>query len=115
MKKVKKKNPEMLKLVEDLSNREGIWKEVAKRLLKPRRNVAEVNVEKINRFANDGDTILVPGKVLGYGNINKKVDIAAFKFSKEAKNKIKNSGGKCMSIEELVNSNPKGNKIRIFG
>lgn len=104
----------MKKLIDELSKKEGnIWKDVAKRLSKPRRVV--INLAKINRFAKNGDNILVPGKVLGYGNLDKNLTISAFSFSNEAVNKISNSGGKYMTIEELVNNNPKGNKIRLFG
>ena len=104
----------MKKLINKLSEKEeNIWKDIAKRLSKPK--FITVNIARINRYAKKGDNILVPGKVLGYGIINKNLDISAFSFSKEAEKKIKNAGGKCTSIEELVNENPKGSKIRIFG
>lgn len=111
---MKKVNPRRKRLIEELSKKEEkIWKDVAKRLLKPRNVV--VNVARINCYAKKDDKILVPGKVLGYGNLDKTVYVGAFSFSKEAEKKIKNAGGKCINIEELVDENPKGNKIRIFG
>ncbi len=111
-----KKNPELIKLIKNLSEKEEeIWKDVAERLSKTRKNMAEVNVEKINRFAKNGEDIIVPGKVLGYGKLEKKVRVAAFKFSKEAKRKIESSGGKCLKIEEFIESNPKGSKAKLLG
>jgi len=116
MKRIRKKNPELVKLIEELSKRrENIWRDVASRLSKSRKNMAEVNVDRINRYAKEGETILVPGKVLAQGKIVKKVNVAAFKFSKEAKRKIIEAGGKCMSIGELLEENPKGSNVRIFG
>ena len=111
--KTKSANPRVKKLVDELSKKEEkIWKDTAKRLSKPNRNRPEVNIHRINMFAKDGETILVPGKVLGYGHIDKKVNVAALSFSKDAMNKINSSGGKSMKIEELVG---KKCRIRIFG
>ena len=116
MKKLKKTNFRMKKLIKELSKKEDkIWKDVARRLSKPRRNIAVVNIARINRYAKKKESILIPGKVLGYGNLDKEVLVGAFSFSEEAKKKIKNAGGKCMSIEEFVAENSKGNKIRLFG
>ncbi len=116
MKRIRKNNPELVKLIEELSKRkENIWRDVASRLSKSRKNMAEVNVDRINRYAKEGETILVPGKVLAQGKIVKKVNVAAFKFSKEAKKKIIDAGGKCMSIGELLKENPKGSNVRIIG
>lgn len=91
-----------------------IWRDVSERLLSPRRRRAEVNISKINRYTKDGDTILVPGKVLGAGNINHKVYVAALSFSENAKRKIEAAGGKCLTIEELMQTNPRGSNIIIM-
>lgn len=106
----------MKKLIKELSKKEDkIWKDIARRLSKPRRNIAVVNVARINRYAKKKESIIIPGKVLGYGNLDKEILVGAFSFSKEAEKKIKNAGGKCISIEEFIVENPKGSKIRLFG
>jgi len=111
---MKKTNPKLKKLIEDLSKKdEKIWKDVAQRLSKPKK--IEVNLARINRYAKKGDNVLVPGKVLGYGNLDKVLTVSAFSFSKEAEKKIKNAGGMTMNIEELVVKNPKGSKIILLG
>jgi len=74
-----------------------------------------VNVYKIDKYARDGETILVPGKVLSVGNLNKKVDVAALTFSAEAKEKINQAQGRALSITELFKQNPDGKKVRILG
>jgi large subunit ribosomal protein L18e len=111
-------NPYLRKLIIYLEkaskkNNAPIWKYVAELLSKPRRKKIEVNLYKINRFAKDGDQIIVPGKVLGVGEINKKIVIAAWKFSKNALNKLKNKA-EILSIEELVKRNPKGSNVKII-
>ncbi len=72
-----------------------------------RKRYAIINVEQLNRF-NDGETItperliedgmikkIMNGlKILSKGEINKKINVKAHKFSKEAINKIESAGGK---------------------
>ena len=94
-------NEELAKMIEALRrDKAPFWKSVARILAKPRRKRVAVNVSKIDKYAGDGDVVVVPGKVLGDGDINKPVVIAAFSFSKNAEEKIKKAGGKVMSLEE---------------
>jgi large subunit ribosomal protein L18e len=114
-----KTNPRLNNLITLLketarTNEASIWRDIAMRLEAPSRNYAEVNVGKINRYATTGETILVPGKVLGTGVLNQPVQIAALNFSKSAVGKIQGAQGACMTIEELLSSNPKGSRIRIL-
>lgn len=118
MRRREKTNPRIERLIEDLKRvaRERgapIWKDIAKRLDKPRRNYAAVNLSKINRYSHADDTIVVPGKVLSAGAIEKPITIAALGFSKKAYEKV-SSQGKCMSIEELMETNPKGSGVKII-
>ncbi|OKY77121.1 MAG: Ribosomal protein L18E [Candidatus Methanohalarchaeum thermophilum] len=115
-----KKNPRIRKLVKKLkqkSHQEGtkIWKDIAERLEKPRSNYSEVNISKINRHVKEGEDIIVPGKVLGSGRLEKPVNIAALDFSDTAITKIKQADGEHLSIEELIQKNPKGSGITIIG
>lgn len=114
-----KANPSLLGLISELKeasrkNKAPIWRDVAIRLEKTRKNWAAVNIGKISKFLKDNEVALVPGKVLGDGQISKKVEVAAFSFSSSAKEKIATAGGKALSIEELVSKNPKGTNVRIF-
>lgn len=92
-----------------------VWKAVAKGLNRPNRKKFEVNLTRIEKHAKQKETVVVPGVVLGSGEIKKKVTVAAMKFSGSAKEKIKKSGGDCLTIEELYEKNPKGKGIRIMG
>lgn len=91
------------------------WKRIAKDLNKPTRLRRTINVYKIDKFARDGETIVVPGKVLSVGEISKKVEVAALNFSQEAKRKITEAKGKTLSIQELWEKNPEGKNVRILG
>ncbi|HII75539.1 MAG TPA: 50S ribosomal protein L18e [Methanolinea sp.] len=115
----KKTNPRLVNLISLLKdtsrqNEVNVWRDVAVRLEAPARNYAEVNLSKINRYAGDGETIVVPGKVLGSGMLETSVKIAALTFSQSAATKILEANGQCLTIEELVKDNPKGSRIRVL-
>ncbi|NJE12638.1 50S ribosomal protein L18e [Thermococcus sp. LS2] len=106
----------LIRYLRKKSNEEGvkIWKDIAWRLERPRRQRAEVNISKINRYTKDGDMVVVPGSVLGAGNLDHKVIVAAWKFSEKAREKIIKAGGEAITIEELIERNPKGSGVIIM-
>jgi large subunit ribosomal protein L18e len=119
MKDLKKTNTELISIIQLLKaesrKREvALWRDLAKRLEKPTRNWAELNISHIKRHAKKNETIAIPGKLLGAGYIDVPVVVAAFKVSENAKEKINNAGGKIISFEELIKKNPKGTGVRIF-
>jgi len=106
----------LIKLLKKVAreNKANIWRYVAELLQKPRRLRPQVNISKINRYTKDGDTIIIPGKVLGAGNLDHKVTVAAYSYSESAKEKIENAGGKVISIQDLIHENPKGSNVKII-
>jgi large subunit ribosomal protein L18e len=95
-------------------NKALVWNEVAKALAKPRRQKVEVNLVDIDRYAEKGQTVVVPGTVLAKGDLTKAVTIAAWRFSPNAEEKIKKAKGTALSIRELLEKNPKGNDLKIM-
>jgi large subunit ribosomal protein L18e len=91
------------------------WKRIVSDLNKPSRQRRTINLYKINKYAKDGETIIVPGKVLSVGQLDKKVDVAAINFSEGARKKIIEAKGNVLSIKELLMKNPEGKKVRILG
>ena len=97
-------------------NDSPIWRRIASELERPSRKQRVVNFSRINSYAKDGETLLIPGKLLaGGGKLERKVNIIAFNCSSSAARKIAEAGSKLQSIEEAVVKNPKGNKLRIIG
>ena len=89
------------------------WKAVAKRMSTPRNQRAAVNLDRLERHAGKGLVLVVPGKVLSVGEFSKRADVAAYSFSQRAAEKIAGAGGKVMTLEELLESNPKGQKAKM--
>jgi len=108
---------ELINKLKEKGRKEGaeIWKSLAMELSRPRKNRRYVNIWKLNKYSKNGETIIVPGKILGTGYMDHKIGVAAFKFTRGAKKKIEEAGGRVMSIQELMKTNPKGSKVRIIG
>ena len=120
MKRTGPTNPQLQKLIQDLKKRSSeqgvaLWKRVASDLEKSTRARRVVNLSSISKYTDENDTIVVPGKVLGSGELAHKVTISAFKFSTGAVEKINKTGSKIISLEELSSSAPAGKKIRVIG
>jgi len=114
--KIRAKNHVLKDLIEDLRKKgveQPIWTSLAHGLNRPQRNKHEVNLYDIERNAQAKETIVVPGVVLGSGIVTKPVTVAALKFSGQAQNVIEKAGGKCLSIQEVMNSKPE--TLRILG
>ena len=115
----KKTNRALISLIGELkdhsrSTGSAIWRDTASRLGSSRKNWAEPNLSHISRHSDKKETVLVPGKVLGSGEINGKQTVAAYSFSEGAKSKIEASGGRTLSIRELMEENPNGKGVRIL-
>jgi len=119
MKRKNLTNTILVKTIEDLytygykdSNKFMI--NLAKKLDKPTRQRAEVNLSKLERVCEKNETVVIPGTVLSAGILTKPLTVSAFKFSANAKDKIEKAGGSAMTINELVKKNPKGTKVRMI-
>lgn len=119
MKELKKKNSTK-KLVKALGEKykktnKAIWSDLAERLSKPSKRIKGVNVEKIGRLAkkNKGKILVVPGKVLGTGDLKEKSEVSAFQFSEKAREKI-NAKGKAIDLWQLMESKKKENQMIII-
>ncbi len=120
MKPLNKTDPGLIELISELKtlsreNEAPIWRDIAKRLEKPSRVWAEVNVSKLSLYIKKGETVIVPGKLLGAGDIEIPVTVATLKASSQARSKITAAGGTVLTIPQLAKTNPKGSGVRIMG
>ena len=91
-----------------------LFRAVAKKLSASASQKTKVNISKIEKFAKEGEEIIIPGKLLGVGTLTKKVTIIAFNASVEAVEKVKKSGGKFVKLCDFIKTKPK-TKPKIFG
>lgn len=94
-------------IVEMKKSKNAFYLSLAKKLNSQRRKKEGTNVSKLNKVSLDGEKLAVPGKVLGEGEITKKLHVYAWSFSKEAKTKIEKAGGSCKNLKDLMKENTK--------
>ena len=117
MKRTGPSNPNTQALIQILNKADQpkIWRRVAELVNAPLRKRRVINVDQLNHLIKeDGETVVVPSKVLGSGVIDKKVTVGALQFSSEARRKIVSAGGTCVSIIELWEKHPKGTDVRLL-
>ena len=88
------------------------WNGVAGLISAPRKNHKNVNLSDLNKV--EGKIIVVPGKVLSQGELEKKIKIVALNFSESAKEKIKKAGSEAISILEEIKLNPEAKGVTIL-
>jgi large subunit ribosomal protein L18e len=96
-------------------NNAPIWSRLAELALKPSSARRTINIGQIDKFVKDNDVIVVPGKVLGTGNISHKIILCSFSMSTTGAKKVLQSGGKILSFSELIKSHPTGKGVVIIG
>jgi len=113
------KNERLKELVSNLKKqsieqKSNIWKRIALELERPTRQHRVVNLSKIEKHSKDNDVVIVPGKLLSGGELNKKVTIIAYSFSRNVVDKT-NGKAAIISIEEAMKKYPNGKDIKIIG
>lgn len=114
-----KTNADLVDLIDQLKAKSrdtgaALWRDVALRLSKSRSNWAQPNLSRVSRYAPEGATVVVPGKLLGSGDVAGAPTIVAYSVSAGARAKVEAAGGRVMSLRELMDENPKGSGVVIL-
>ena len=113
-------NQVVIRMAKDLKNASvkndaPIWSKLAEYALKPSIARRDVNLNKIDRLTKENDTVVVPGKVLGTGNVSHKITLCSFSISNSAATKILGNGGKIINYSSLIQQNPTGKGVVLIG
>jgi large subunit ribosomal protein L18e len=109
----RKTNPELVKTIIAAKKKKN-WLEVAAILSSPRTKRRNMNLDKINEEAKEGEIVVVAGKVLSQGELNKKIKVVALSFSVMAKEKISKAKGEALTILEEIKKNPEAKNVRFL-
>ena len=113
-------NQVVIQMVKELKqastkNDAPIWLKLAKLAMKTSSSKRVVNLTRINDVTKEGEVIVVPGKILGTGNVSHKITLSSFSISNSAAKKIIESGGNIISFKEMIEKFPTGKGVRIIG
>ncbi|MGA2130378.1 MAG: 50S ribosomal protein L18e [Candidatus Pacearchaeota archaeon] len=112
----KKANPllvETIRLAKKTNS--NFWLKVAGILSGPRRNHVAVNLDEIEKNTKEGDSIVIPGKVLSQGEISKKIAIIAFNFSEKTREKLLKTKSQAVNMAEEIRKNPEAKGLKFIG
>lgn len=109
----RKRNPEIVKTIRAAKKKDK-WIEIAGILSGPRRKMPSLNLTEIDKDSKEGDIVVIPGKVLSQGEINKKIKVVALAFSEKAREKLMKSKSDHTSILEEIKKNPEAKGIKIL-
>jgi large subunit ribosomal protein L18e len=109
----KKRNPELVETIIAAKKKDS-WLEVARVLSTSRRKRINLNLSEINKNSSDGEIIVVPGKVLSLGELEKKVKVVALNFSDRAKEKILSAKGQVSTIIKEIKENPSAKGVKVL-
>ena len=109
-KQKRKTNPELVETI-NLAKKNNLL-ELANRLSGPTRTQNKINLEDLNKIKET--KILVVGKVLGKGEIEKKISISALSFSESALEKLKKKSCETNTIKKEIEKNKKLEGVKII-
>lgn len=109
-------NKRNLELVETvlLAKKHPAWMAVAGALSGPRKNLLNINLGELNEKVKEGESVVVPGKVLSQGELTKKSRIVALNFSGPAKEKLLKEKKELTYIIDEIKKNPSAKGVRIL-
>ena len=106
-----KRNPEIFETI-SLAKKNNLL-ELAKKLSVPSRRYKSINLDDLNKI--NSNKIIIVGRVLGSGEIDKKLSVAALGFSEKALEKLRKSGCEIKKIIEEIKDNKKLEGVEIVG
>jgi len=86
--------------------------ELAKKLSISTKKHTAINLSELSELKED--KVIIIGRVLGGGEIKKKMSVYALGFSLQAKQKLEKAGCEAKTIHEEIKKNPKLNGVKII-
>ena len=106
----RKRNPELIETIK-LAKKNNLLK-LGKKLTGSTRQYKRINIGELDKMKENN--LIIVGKILGSGEIKRKISIFALDFSEQAKEKLKKAGCEFKTIKEGIAKNPKLENVKIL-
>ncbi len=113
-KRIRRKTDPVIEETIILAKKNKGWVKIAQIISGSKRSYAAVNLKEIDENSSEGDTLIIPGKVLGIGEVTKKIRVCALDFSESAKEKLVKTKSEMVSLLEEIKKNPKAEGVKIL-
>jgi len=97
-----------------LARKNKEWAGIASLLSKPTKKRSDLNLQEINKNSKEKEIVLIPGKVLSSGGIDKKIKIVALGFSEKTKEKLEKLKIPFSYVIDEIKENPGAKGIRVL-
>jgi large subunit ribosomal protein L18e len=97
------------------SSRKPVYRQAVKMLSRKTNRLVEVNVGKLDNMSSEGSVLLVPGKVLGEGDVTKELHVGAVAYTTSAAQKISSAGGEALLLKDFVAKYGEGKGVLLVG
>jgi len=111
--KSRKTNPEIVATLHKAKEHKE-WNSIAKKVSGGTRRYSSVNITQIEEATKAGDRVVIIGKVLGAGELTKKVRVCALGFSALARAKIADAKGEVVLLKDEIAHNPKAEGVKVL-
>jgi len=109
----RKTNSELVKTI-IAAKKNGKWKKIAEVLSCSRKKRRNMNLKEIDKETKEGEKVIIAGKILSQGELNKKIKIIALNFSQKAKEKILKTKSEISNILDEIKKNPEMKGLKIL-
>ncbi|MDP2717568.1 MAG: 50S ribosomal protein L18e [Candidatus Micrarchaeota archaeon] len=90
-----------------------LWKRVREILSNPRRLEAQVNLYRLSKLTKSGETVVVPGKLLGTGALAHPLTLVYVDASKSALLGVAAAKGKAVLLSDFLAQNADEKNVKI--
>jgi large subunit ribosomal protein L18e len=80
----------------------GLSRSIRRIAALPKRRRIKINLNELCSRTKTSESVIVPGKVLSAGVLDKKFDISAIEYSDAALKKLKDAGCRIVPVEEMI-------------
>jgi len=108
-----KTNPSVVETL-NLALKNKSWLSIAKVIAGSRRAYKKINLVDVENNSENGDVVVVIGKVLSGGDLTKKVKLRAMSYSKSAEEKLKASKIDYGFVLEEIKKNTKCEGVKLL-
>jgi large subunit ribosomal protein L18e len=92
-----------------------IWADLERRILSGEASRTIVNISRLAKHTERGDYVVIPGKLLGVGQIRHRVTVGALGYSQSALSKLKQAKCRPLPLSQFVKKYSKKEGVKIIG
>jgi large subunit ribosomal protein L18e len=92
-----------------------IWADLERRIVSGEASRTIVNISRLAKHTQEGDYVVIPGKLLGAGQIGHRVTVGALGYSLSALSKLRQANCVALTLAQFVKRYAEKGGVKIIG